>query len=312
MKKWFVVPIVFLILGFFFKIFDVPGKNISMVIGFVWLGILFIVRLIKTHNKTSLLSIIFLISLILTTFALYTRYLFFSIGDYPSLIIIPLFLLIALVYFLSEKNKPAIFTLSTISYALLIIVIFIPRAEGICLGLFPNKKQENDLPNVNKIEGLSQFNSDEAYKNFNFGVKHSNLEEYSLSKTYLEKANSIEPNNMDILRELSTTYFNLKDVDKAIETITKAIELYPDNEFLYNNRGYFYYHGNKYTKAESDYSQAIRINPKNPIFYRNIVLSYYYSGNNEDVCHYIDKLKELDYNITNDKEIDWIEYSVCD
>lgn len=313
MKKWFAVPVILLVLGLAFKVFDLPFNNLLMAIGFVWLEVLFIIYFIKTFKEISQLTKMLGIALILSSFALYTRYMYFLIGDYPSLIIIPCFLLIATAYLITEKNKPQFLTVTTIVYMVLSVFIFLPNTSHIALGIMPNKvKSKYGIVHGIKLEYQIEIDNVEAEKLYIKGIDYGKENQFSKALIELNRANGIEPNNLNILMELSTNYAKLGNFEKAFEFINRAVELYPNDERPFNNRGLLYYKNSQDKKAIEDFNRVIEINPTRGYPYANLAFCYYYLEKKEQACDAVTKAKELGFDISHSKILVEIDEEFCD
>ncbi len=91
--------------------------------------------------------------------------------------------------------------------------------------------------------GVASTDADERLKNF-------------------EKAESIEPNNIEVIINLANAKDEAGDYDSAILGYTKAIELDKRNALAYNNRGFSYFHKGEFEKAMNDYDMALMLSPK--------------------------------------------------
>lgn len=77
----------------------------------------------------------------------------------------------------------------------------------------------------------------------------------------------------------SLAYFNLKDIDKAIEDITRAIDLRHSLPLSYYNRGTFYMSQKNYSAAKADLDRSIELDPKDSRFFYNRGLVFFNTQN---------------------------------
>ena len=118
----FIVLLLLFPFGFLLTLFEIYEGDYLML--FSLLGI-FIYSLIKTikylRKKTPRILLMHQLVVVLMSFSLYTKYLYHSFGDYPGLVIIPLFIISSCFYLIKEKSKKTKLTTVTIVYLLLTI-----------------------------------------------------------------------------------------------------------------------------------------------------------------------------------------------
>ncbi|MEN2370608.1 tetratricopeptide repeat protein, partial [Leuconostoc lactis] len=83
------------------------------------------------------------------------------------------------------------------------------------------------------------------------------------------KAIELQPDYASAYYNRGTSFFALKDYEKAIADYSKAIELQPDYASAYNNRGNSFSALKDYEKAIADYSKAIELQPDDARAYYN-------------------------------------------
>ena len=80
---------------------------------------------------------------------------------------------------------------------------------------------------------------------------------------------------------MAVNFYNLGQLDKALEYYTKEIEISPNYYLAYRNRAVRYANDLKdYEKAEADYTKAIELDPENDENYN--YRGYFYSWTLED------------------------------
>lgn len=123
---------------------------------------------------------------------------------------------------------------------------------------------------------ISFLSSIQAYAQSNFekmGMQAWMKGDFKAAVAQLEKAESIEPNNTNVLRALGYSYFQCNDYENAIGAYSKLITLKPTDYSAYYYRGKARLNianapkqalnqlrENFYTSAIKDFSKAIEIN----------------------------------------------------
>ncbi len=82
----------------------------------------------------------------------------------------------------------------------------------------------------------------------------------------------------DIYNDLGLAYFQLHNLNSAIDQFNLAIRTYPIHEFAHFNRGCSCGKQGNYRDAIRDFSQVVRINPSNTNAYVNRGMAYHYLG----------------------------------
>jgi len=119
---------------------------------------------------------------------------------------------------------------------------------------------EKDYASARKLirNDLKRLGSKFEYY-FYMGYASTDVEERM--KNY-EKAYELEPENLDVLINLSNVKDEMGDYESAINGYNKVLEKDASNALVYNNRGYSYFQKGDYEKALDDYSNALRLSPK--------------------------------------------------
>lgn len=310
----FVITTLLIPIGIVFRLFDIPGGNIFLAMGFFGFFIYYLIKIVKDLKRTIPKTIFALhIMTVLMSFSLFTRYLYHIFGDYPSLIIVPLFVFASLIYLFMEKEKQVKLTAVSIIYLLLTIPLFgfnfhksprqyIPKSWYDRYG--DTKGVPVTLPYNFKYSETEQL----SIKAFDLRKNKQYFESISIYK----QARDLEPKNPKLLFDLSETYARINDLETAIALLDTAIMV--DNTYsgFYNNRGLLYYKLKENKKAISDYQKAIELDSTQSTFYSNLAMVYYYEDLFDMSCQQIEKAESLGLNIDNYKELKRIKKRYCE
>jgi tetratricopeptide (TPR) repeat protein len=299
--------------GIIIRTSDLPGGSFFIALGLFGLFVLFIIKLIKgIKRKTKRSLLIAYAMIVLMSFSLFTKYLYHIFGDYPSLIIVPLFIINALIYLFKENEKDIKTTIVSILFLLLSIPLF---------GLEFNKSPRWYIPIdwYNRYDVSSGVSIDIPY-----GFKFPETEQLSIkafelreSKSYQEaivfynKARKIEPENLRLLFDLSETYARLNNLERAITLLDTAIMIDSSFSGFYNNRGLLYYKLRENDRAIGDYEKAIQLDSTKSVFYSNLALAYYCEKSYDKSCESIQKAIKLGLDLEKHKEFKRIMKRHC-
>jgi len=123
----------------------------------------------------------------------------------------------------------------------------------------------------------------------NLSTAQFNLKDFHASISSLEKVLNIKPNSAEALNGLGNAFIELKKVDFAEDLYKKALEVNPDNHHSYNNLGNLYKDNNRVDEAIALYRKAIAVCP-------NVIEPYC----NLSDAFYKDKKPKEALNILND------------
>lgn len=162
---------------------------------------------------------------------------------------------------------------------------------GSLIEFVKDKKNENKTKDLICAyqELLSAFNKNlELYKGAsNVFLK---LKQEDIAKELLEKAHSINPRDLEVLRLLFDLCDKTRDFNQAIKIKEKLIELEPDNSYNYFDLAKIYDNIYEKTGDETNLKTAIlnlltakKINPKEPFFYRSLIVQYTKTGDKENL-----------------------------
>jgi len=114
----------------------------------------------------------------------------------------------------------------------------------------------NDLKNALDVfqRGVDKF-PNEFRLNFLCGNTYYRGGKEKDALPYLEKANDITPDNIDVLSSLGLIYDNLNMDDKCEGIYDEAVKVYPDNALILNNYAYFLSERDKRLKDAEEMSK---------------------------------------------------------
>ncbi len=297
----FILTILLIPIGILLRLYDIVGGNILLTLGFLGLLIFYVKRTISGfQNKVSKKIIVLNILLVLMSFCLFTKYLYHIFGDYPTLVILPIFIISALVYLITEREKQTKLTIVTLLYLILTIPLF---------GFEFNESPRRYIPQ----SWYDRYGEPKSYiKSIPFEFELKETEElnekgnelkkqglYTEAIKAYQKGRKLEPKNVSLLFELSEAYANINELETAIALMDTAISIKPNYPEFYNNRGLFYYKLNKDKEAIEDYERGIKLDSTQWSFYANLAMVYYYQGSFNAACEKIEKAESLGLEITD-------------
>jgi len=310
----FVTTILLIPIGILFRLFDVSGGSSFLSLGFFGFFIYYTIKTIK-DLKREISKTIFLVQImiVLMSFSLFTRYQYHIFGDYPSLIIVPLFIFTTLRYLLKEKEKITKLTTISLLYLLLTIPLF---------GLDFHKSPRHYIPKswYDRFGNTIGIPVTLPYGFELLETEQLSIEAFELKKQkqYIEaiiiykQARNLEPKNPKLLFDLSETYAKINDLETAISLLDTAIIIDDTYPGFYNNRGLLYCKLKGNDKAIQDYHKAIELDSTQSSFYANLAMVYYYENLFDISCQQIDKAESLGLNINDYKELKRIKKRYCE
>ena len=303
----------FILTGLVIRFFGNSGGSPLASIGFLGMFVYYIIKTKKDlRNKVDRNILIIDALIVLMTLTLHSKYLFFQYLDYPSLIIVPFFIFISVLFLFIDRLREFKLSITIIFYLLLSIPLF---------GFDFHKSPRHYIP----IEWYNRYDTEKDIKvNLPFGFKYIDTEELSIkahalreSKKYFDaiflyrKALKLEPNNPKLLFDLSETYARVNDLETAISLLDTAIKVDSTYSGFYNNRGLLYYKLKQNDKAVEDYNRAITLDSTQSLFHANLALAYYYMEKFDKACESIFKAEQLGLDITELKELKRIKKNHC-
>ncbi|MBR8538353.1 tetratricopeptide repeat protein [Carboxylicivirga sediminis] len=286
----------------------VSGLNfgaLSLVLGFLGFLIVFIIELItaRKRNRTSI-EIVMYVLIVLMSVSLFTRYLYYIFGDYPSLIIVPLFIVATLLYLATQKHKDPKLVSISLLYLVLTIPLFGLDFHKSPRQLFPQSwyNRLGDVDNIN-VTLPYQFQLQTAKELYNNASNAREHKDYFQAIIFYQKARNLEPYNPTILFDLAETYVRINELETGVALLDTAIMIDSTYAGFYNNRGLYYYKLNDYDKAISDYLKAIEIDSVGPTSYANLALVYYYKDMHNEARKALKQAESKGLIIKQSKEI---------
>jgi tetratricopeptide (TPR) repeat protein len=311
----FIVSFILIPIGLMFRIEQWPYGSLFFTLGLLGLFIYYTVKTIKDFltKRNDKLNIVLQIFIVLMSLTLFTRYLYHRLGDYPGLLIVPLFIFISVIYLTKRKLRDYKLSMISILYLILSIPLF---------GLEFHKSPRQYIPKewYNKYDVSSGVQVSLPYEFRYYETEQLSINAFELRNNgrYFEaiivykEARKLEPRNPILLFDLSETYARINDLVTAIALLDTAILVDDTYAGFYNNRGLLYYKLKENDKATIDYKKAIQIDSTQYIFYANLALVYYYDGLYEESCESIKKAVKLGFNVNDNKELKLMRDKYCE
>lgn len=108
-----------------------------------------------------------------------------------------------------------------------------------------------------------EVDKDSCNAHYILGFIASHEERFADSVRELKKANSLEPNDPEILRCLGWSLFASGAAIEGIVTLERALNLEPDNPLILCDLGVVYLRDKQYAKAISLLRRALEVDPRN-------------------------------------------------
>lgn len=294
--------LILVVLPFIFSFTDFSPMILffTSIIGLIGIFILYSIQSISAMIKGSYSkwTIFLQITIALMTFTFMTKYYYFSFGDYPSLFILPLFIISVLYYLFREKQKDSILILTTIVFVIFTIPLF---------GFKRSHSPEQFIPthwynryNITLVDRSNMKSFEFLYKETGQlllkGHKLKDSELYYEAIPVYRSALNYEPKNPGLYYYLSECYARINDLEHAVLLLDTAIMLDSTYEQSYNNRGLLHYKLGNFDNALHDFSKAIETNKTDFCPYGNIAIIYCKTGRYNDACNMLRKAIELGIN----------------
>lgn len=116
--------------------------------------------------------------------------------------------------------------------------------------------------------------------------------EIDLALPYIEKANSIDPDNINILFQFANFHSLKKDKEKTLYYFQLATDREPNNAFALTNLGVFYFKNGEFDIAEKNFKQALISESDPPLkakINENLGLVYFNTNALEQAKEYFQK-----------------------
>ena len=247
--------------------------------------------LTKHINKTNFL---YLVAIILMTITLYAKYCYFAFWDYPALIITPVFILVAVLYFKRTNEKDYKLMATSVLYVIMIIPLFGIKFHGAPRKLFPQEWYDRfDIKQSTSVNLPYKFKFKETSDLRDKANSLKNKNNYSEAINIYHQAMKIEPNNEFLYFDISECYARENHLEEAILLLDTAIMFDQSQSSYFNNRGLIYYKLKENTKAINDYLTAIKLDSTQSSIFANLALVYYYQKQFKKACEAFEKAKQL-------------------
>ena len=309
----FIFTVLLIPFGISLRLFEIVGGSLILTLGFLGVFIFYTRRIIKAfENKNSKKIIVLNIMIVLMSFCLFTKYLHHIFGDYPTLIIVPLFIIGSIVYLFTEKEKQIKLTIVTLLYLLLTILLFGFKFNESPRPYIPQSWYDRYGETESQYKKIPfEFFHSEAKELNDKGNKLKNQELYHEAIEVYNNGRKIEPKNLSLLFELSEAHARVNDLEIAIALLDTAITINPAYPDFYNNRGLLYYKLSMDKEAISDYEQGIKLDSTQWSFYANLAMVYYYQDSIDNACKQIKKAESLGLIIEDYKKLNSIKSENC-
>ncbi|MDP4265188.1 MAG: tetratricopeptide repeat protein [Bacteroidota bacterium] len=302
-------------IGLLLKIQGFPGGPTLAAFGLLGLFIFFITKSINdyTNKRVSTRILFSQLLIILMIITIFCKYFFHRFWDLPALVIVPLFVFFSIVLVIKKELKDARLVITNILFSILIIPLF-------AFHFMKEPRKYIPIEWYDRYEGVKYQTVKTPYKFKYTQTKELDQRarrlnesgEYGMALKLYEEARKLESDNTDILFDMSDSYAQINNLEKAISLLDTAIIIDKSFAPFYNNRGLLYYKMNMNKKAIEDYNMAIKLNPDYPVFYANLALVYYYEHEFDKACEAIKKLRDLRFDYSDQKELLQIERIHCD
>lgn len=124
-------------------------------------------------------------------------------------------------------------------------------------------------------------------KNFQFGVTHFSKNEFKEAIQYFEKAQLLEPDNSDVLMNLSTLNFMMGNNETAVKQLKKMLEINPD-DFNANLALGSHFFKNQQNQAALPYlEKCLKIDPMADASYYLLAGVYIHLADNTKALAYL-------------------------
>lgn len=130
----------------------------------------------------------------------------------------------------------------------------------------------------------------EESKIFDLAKNALSEKKYDEAEEQLKQIIFFNPKNTEALKLLGLLYYELGNVDFAINLLERVIIINPDNDEIINLIGVILGRQNKHYEAEKYFNKALKINPNAKEYIKNLALSLTFQNKIEEA---VDKYKRL-------------------
>ena len=292
-----------------------PGGKEALFFGLCGIAIYYSIKTavdILTKSNSNL-GIILQTLIVLISAVFFTKYFYHTIGDYPGLVIVPLFIILTSLYLIKEKGKDRKLTVTVVVYFFLTIPLFGVNFPETPRHYIP--KSWYDRYSVGETITISlpyKFSNKEAEELSNQASELESSKKYEEAIRIYLQALKIEPFNPQLFFELSGCYSKINKLELAVSYLDTAISI--DDSFapFFINRGFLYYRLDKRNKAFSDYYEAVQLDSMQHATFVNLAILFYDERNYEKACENFKIAEKLGYDIENIREVKRIKIKSCD
>ncbi len=128
---------------------------------------------------------------------------------------------------------------------------------------------------------------------FNLGITYQEAGDLHRAKEAMLTANSISPNDQEVLESIALICFNLGQLEEAAEYCQDGLDLYPLNSHLWNTMGVLFFNQSEFSLAAEAFERAVSINPFYYDALFNLRDTYDELGNKEGKKACIEKMNEI-------------------
>ena len=231
--------------GFIFRLIDWPAGNMFFVLGLLGLFIYYTAKTIKDiiKKRIILINISLNILIIFMSVTLFAKYLYWGFGDYPGLLIIPLYIFASIFYLATAKPRDTKTIVISVLFLLLSVPLFGFQFHKSPLPYLPTKwtanNNDRDIDKEVLIHhtkpDISNIACTKIYKQ---SISFADKGDYKSANELLLKCNDIEPNNATILNSLGVSWEVLGNDDKAMQCYYNAIKVDSLQLEAYASAGY--------------------------------------------------------------------------
>ncbi len=151
-------------------------------------------------------------------------------------------------------------------------------------------KQKNNLQAYDYYQQAISLN--ESYFDAWFGVGRVRFlqEDFYGAVQHLERANSLQPNNIECLLCLSHSYFGSHRLEDAMDVLYRILDIQPDCDHAYYLMGIQHQALGEYTKAKEAFEKVFMLKPDRIEVYYQLVLMREFSGQEDEIIERLETL----------------------
>lgn len=128
-------------------------------------------------------------------------------------------------------------------------------------GIYHLNSGEYDLAIEEFLKLISRYN-DWGHLYYLIGLAYKEKSDFKKAINFLEKAQKLERDKIDICIELGICYYSLGELDSALEVFNKGVELEPENYKIIFNRGIINLELGLIEDGVKDIEEAYKLNPR--------------------------------------------------